>query len=251
MIPKIIHYCWFGGNEMPPLVQKCIKSWKKYLPDYEFKLWNEEIFDVNCNAWCQQAYQAKKYAFVADYCRLIALYEEGGIYLDTDIQLCHSLTPFLNQNAFMGFEDGKVLSMGVIGMTAKFAILKESLDYYENTTFSNEIIKESIANVVIFTQLLEEKYGLIRNNTEQWIAGIHIYPRTYFNPMDFFGNWDKSKNTVAIHLYMGSWLPKSEQRKVHFRKTILFKIIKGIWNHLKSIKALAYIRRYLKKKNII
>lgn len=251
MVPKIIHYCWFGNNEMPPLVQKCIKSWKIYLPDYEFRFWNEETFDVNCNAWCSQAYQAKRYAFVADYCRLIALYNEGGIYLDTDIKICKSLNTFLNQNAFMGFEDGKVLSMGVIGMTAQFPILKEALEYYDKTAFSETIIAENIANVVVFTKLLEEKYGLVRNNTEQWVAGIHIYPRTYFNPMDFFGNWDSSKHTVAIHLYMGSWLPESEQRKVRFRKTLLFKISKMIWEQLKGIRAIATIRDYLKKKNII
>ncbi len=84
MIPKIIHYCWFGGKEMPPLVQKCIKSWKEHLPDYEFKLWNEENFDINSSEWCKGAYENKKYAFVADYVRLIALYKNGGIYLDTD-----------------------------------------------------------------------------------------------------------------------------------------------------------------------
>lgn len=86
-IPKTIHYCWFGKNDLPPLVKKCIKSWHKYLPDYEFKLWDEQSFDITSNKWCQEAYKQKKYAFVADYVRLKVLYEQGGIYLDTDIQL--------------------------------------------------------------------------------------------------------------------------------------------------------------------
>lgn len=112
MIPKIIHYCWFGGSEMPLLVQKCVKSWKEHLPDYEFKLWNEESFDINSSEWCKGAYKNKKYAFVADYVRLKTLYEYGGVYLDTDEKMEKSLNPFVEKDAaFMGFEDGKVLSM--------------------------------------------------------------------------------------------------------------------------------------------
>ena len=104
MIPKIIHYCWFGRNEMPTLVQKCIKSWKEHLPDYEFKLWNEEAFNINSNEWCRGAYENKKYAFVADYVRLIVLYEHGGIYLDTDEKMEKSINAFVEiVVAFMVF----------------------------------------------------------------------------------------------------------------------------------------------------
>lgn len=110
-IPKTIHYCWFGKNDLPPLVKKCIKSWHKYLPDYEFKLWDEQSFDITSNKWCQEAYKQKKYAFVADYVRLKVLYEQGGIYLDTDIQLYKSLNPFLSNEAFMGFERDEILSI--------------------------------------------------------------------------------------------------------------------------------------------
>ena len=158
MIPKIIHYCWFGGKEMPPLVQKCIKSWKEHLPDYEFKLWNEENFDINSSEWCKGAYENKKYAFVADYVRLIALYKNGGIYLDTDEKMEKSLNPFVEKDiAFMGFEDGKVLSMGVMGFPPKHHIIAELLEYY-NQPFSMDIITQNTSNVVIVTNYLAEKY---------------------------------------------------------------------------------------------
>ena len=174
MIPKIIHYCWFGGKEMPPLVQKCIKSWKEHLPDYEFKLWNEENFDINSSEWCKGAYENKKYAFVADYVRLIALYKNGGIYLDTDEKMEKSLNPFVEKDiAFMGFEDGKVLSMGVMGFPPKHHIIAELLEYY-NQPFSMDIITQNTSNVVIVTNYLgswlpyEAKQKLDRRKKWYW-----------------------------------------------------------------------------------
>ena len=232
MIPKIIHYCWFGGKEMPPLVQKCIKSWKEHLPDYEFKLWNEENFHINSSEWCKGAYENKKYAFVADYVRLIALYKNGGIYLDTDEKMEKSLNPFVEKDiAFMGFEDGKVLSMGVMGFPPKHHIIAELLEYY-NQPFSMDIITQNTSNVVIVTNYLAEKYRLKTDNSEQLIGDVHIYPRTYFNAMDFFGNWDKTSNTTTVHLYMGSWLPDEAKQKLDRRKKWYWKLSKWIWVHI-------------------
>lgn len=231
MIPKIIHYCWFGRNEMPTLVQKCIKSWKEHLPDYEFKLWNEEAFNINSNEWCRGAYENKKYAFVADYVRLIVLYEHGGIYLDTDEKMEKSLNPFVEKDvAFMGFEDGKVLSMGVTGFPPKHHLIAELLEYY-NQPFSMDIIRTNVSNAVAATNYLVKRYGLKTNNNEQIIENIHIYPRTYFNAMDFFGNWDRSSNTTTVHLYMGSWLPDTERYKLNRRKTLYWRVGKWIWVH--------------------
>lgn len=154
-IPKTIHYCWFGKNDLPPLVKKCIKSWHKYLPDYEFKLWDEQSFDITSNKWCQEAYKQKKYAFVADYVRLKVLYEQGGIYLDTDIQLYKSLNPFLSNEAFMGFERDEILSMGVMGFKKNNKIIKELLDYY-NQEFDLNIVNKLESNANITTQFLSE-----------------------------------------------------------------------------------------------
>ena len=242
MIPKIIHYCWFGSKELPELVKKCIATWHKHLPDYEFKLWNEETFDINSSEWCIGAYKEKKYAFIADYVRLIKLYEYGGIYLDTDMKLEKSLTPFIEKDeAFMGFEDGKVLSMGVIGFPPKHHLISELLNYY-NKPFSIDVIKKNIANVVIVTEYFSNQYGLKPNNSEQYISNLHIYPRTYFNPMDFFGNWDRTKDTVAVHLYMGSWLPEATKKKLDRRKTFYWKIGKWFWVNLglQKIKAIMH-----------
>lgn len=249
-IPKTIHYCWFGKNDLPPLVKKCIKSWHKYLPDYEFKLWDEQSFDITSNKWCQEAYKQKKYAFVADYVRLKVLYEQGGIYLDTDIQLYKSLNPFLSNEAFMGFERDEILSMGVMGFKKNNKIIKELLDYYDQE-FNLNIVNKLESNANITTQILSEKYGLSRNNAKQIIENINIYPKTFFNPMDYFGNWDKSPETVCVHLYMGSWLPEQEQKKLKRRKTFIFKLTKYIWDRSKNNPLFKRIRLYLKNENII
>ncbi|UVV55463.1 glycosyl transferase [Bacteroides fragilis] len=174
-IPKTIHYCWFGKNDLPPLVKKCIKSWHKYLPDYEFKLWDEQSFDITSNKWCQEAYKQKKYAFVADYVRLKVLYEQGGIYLDTDIQLYKSLNPFLSNEAFMGFERDEILSMGVMGFKKNNKIIKELLDYYDQE-FNLNIVNKLESNANITTQILSEKYGLSRNNAKQIIENYKYLP---------------------------------------------------------------------------
>ncbi|WP_270582801.1 glycosyltransferase family 32 protein [Bacteroides fragilis] len=159
-IPKTIHYCWFGKNDLPPLVKKCIKSWHKYLPDYEFKLWDEQSFDITSNKWCQEAYKQKKYAFVADYVRLKVLYEQGGIYLDTDIQLYKSLNPFLSNEAFMGFERNEILSMGGMGFKKNNKIIKELLDYYDQE-FNLNIVNKLESNAVNSTLAVSN----IRNRT--------------------------------------------------------------------------------------
>ena len=239
MIPKIIHYCWFGGQELPDLVKKCIETWHKYLPDYEFKLWNEESFDINSSEWCKGAYEAKKYAFVADYVRLVKLYEEGGIYLDTDEKLEKSLNRFVeNDEAFMGFEDGKVLSMGVMGFPPKHKLISELMQYYKQP-FTMDIVNNNIPNVVVVTNYLSKHYALRTDNSEQLIAGVHIYPKTYFNAMDFFGNWDRTENTTSVHLYMGSWLPDESKKKLYRRKTWYWRIGKWVWVHsgLQTLKA--------------
>lgn len=222
-IPKVIHYCWFGGNQIPKREMECIASWKKHLKGYTFKLWDENNFDIKSTKWTAAAYADRKYAFVADYVRLEALYNYGGIYLDTDIKIIKSFDALLYQDAFMGFEDGICVSCGVIAVKAHNKFIKKILDIYNSNDFVYE--KNKNANVKMVTKILCD-YGLKQNNTEQQVCGVHIYPKTYFNPMDFYGNWDKTKDTYCIHLYSGSWLSEEEQKKLMKRQKLFVRLKK-------------------------
>lgn len=205
---------------------------EKHLPDYEFKLWNEENFDVNSTLWTQHAYELKKYAFVSDYVRLKALYEYGGIYLDTDIKILKSFNPLLKNEGFIGFEDvkGNVIASCVIAAKQSHPFIQECMQYY-NQDFTIEIINKNEANVIDITQRLIKK-GMHLGGGEQVIKEMHIYPREYFCPMDFWGNWNKTANTYCIHLFNGSWLPDSEMKKLNKRKTWYFKLCKWIYVHI-------------------
>ena len=134
-IPKIIHYCWFGKNEYPPIMKKCLKSWKKNCPDYQFVLWNEDTFDINSSEWTRRAYETKKYAFVADYVRLKAIKEYGGIYLDIDQELIKPLDKFLTHRAFLGFMREDSVSMGIIGAELNHPTICDLFKHYDNREF--------------------------------------------------------------------------------------------------------------------
>ena len=133
MIPKVIHYCWFGRGKMPEMALKCIESWKKYLPEYKIKEWNEDNFDLDMYPYVREAYDNRKFAFVTDVVRLYALYNEGGIYMDTDVEVLKSLDPFLHHNAFSGFEDDKNIPTGIMASEKGGRWAKENLDYYSST----------------------------------------------------------------------------------------------------------------------
>lgn len=215
MIPKIIHYVWFGHGKMSPLMLKCIRSWKKYCPDYEIMEWNEDNFDVNSTAWTLQAYAAGKYAFVADYVRLYALQKYGGIYMDTDQELVKSLDPFLKSTMFLGFMDTQI-SAGLIGASANSKILSECLDYYKYRQFLVDGQPDLTPNTRWMTALLET-HGLLIKDEFQKVGDADIYPRTYFCPT----NCDSihkfiSPKTVAIHHWAMTW--RSEKAKKSFRR---------------------------------
>ena len=155
MIPKIIHYCWFGDKEMPAQLKKYIKSWKKYCSDYEIKLWNEENFDINSNQYVKEAYENKKYAFVTDYVRLFALYNYGGIYMDTDVEILKPLDGFVQNKAFFGFESKDYIQTALIGSEPSHPIIKEFLDYYWYSHFINNSDEcDTTTNVKIITKIL-------------------------------------------------------------------------------------------------
>ena len=205
MIPKIIHYCWFGRGEMPPIIKKCMKSWKKHCPDWKIICWNEDNFDVQSSAFTRQAYEAKKYAFVADYVRLKALYEMGGVYLDTDQELRKPLDPFLHHRAFAGFLNKYEVSAGVIGAEPGHELIREMLQAYSDKVFLSEKGEDLTPNTKGITGMLQER-GLIIDDTYQEIGQIAIYPQTYFCPTSCITvEHCISKDTVSVHHWAGSW----------------------------------------------
>lgn len=207
MIPKKIHYCWFGKNPLPQSAKKCIASWKKYLPDYEIKEWNEDNFDVSMSPYTLDAYEAKKYAFVSDVARLFALVKEGGIYMDTDVEVVRSLDPLLCHHAFMGFEGVNYIASNIIGSEAAHPFFSYLFSSYESRRFIKENGNLDLStNVVIITSILEKEYQLILSGEEQVINGIHFYPTDFFSPYDYItGRLHLTQNTFTIHWFDQSW----------------------------------------------
>ncbi|MDD6276003.1 MAG: glycosyltransferase [Clostridia bacterium] len=224
---KTIHYCWFGRGEKPKLVQKCIASWKKYCPDYEIVEWNEDNFDIGMNRFVSEAYSDRNYAFVSDFARAYVLYNYGGIYLDTDVELFKNFDAFLSDEAFLGFEEGGFAGTCVIGAQKGCELMKIYLDRYENSVYFNpDGTKYSDTNVVLMTELLE-KEGLVRNDKKQTVFGITVYPRTYFSPYDYINGISYiTDESVAVHHFAQLWLPKSVRAKTAIKKAAV-KIIGG------------------------
>lgn len=214
MIPKIIHYCWFGNKELPEVEQKCISTWKTILPDYEIRLWNENNADLYSCEYVRQAYEHKKYAFVSDYIRIKALHEFGGIYLDTDVEILKTLNNFLNQSAFLGFENRTCVGTAIMACQKGATFVEEMLDYYHQHPFiSNNGNQNLTTNVTIINEILERK-GLIRENKEQFIDGIHIYEREYFFPKKISEEtFAVTGHTVAIHRMSATWLTKRQKAR--------------------------------------
>ena len=207
MIPKVIHYCWFGRGKLPELAIKCIESWKKFLPDYEIKEWNEDNFDLNLYPYVKEAYDNRKFAFVSDVVRLYALYMEGGIYMDTDVEVLKTLDPFLEHHAFSGFEDEKMIPTGIMASEKGGKWAKDNLDYYNGKHFVKEDGSLDVTtNVTIITDYMIP-LGLEQNNTYQDFPGlITFYPKDYFCPKSKEdGKIYLTKNTVTIHHFAASW----------------------------------------------
>lgn len=213
MIPKIIHYCWFGDAQFPSLVLKCISSWKKHLPEYEFIEWNETTFPINEFQFAKEAMEKGKFAFVADICRLYALKNTGGIYMDTDVELLKPLTPLLNSNAFCGFESEDLLATCLMASEKNGKWVNEILDYYIHRSFIKENGEIDIdPNTYIITQIMKEN-GLIMNNSFQEITNyLTIFPKDYFSPKDYNTKRIKlTSNTYCIHHFATSWKPWKEK----------------------------------------
>jgi len=207
MIPKIIHYCWFGDNPLPQLSVKCIESWRQYCPDYEIKEWNESNFDIYLNQYTKQAYEERKWAFVSDVARLHIVYNNGGIYLDTDVELLKSLDLLLNQDMYIGFESDEYINTGLgFGAVKKFHLVKKMLDIYNNQVFVNTDGTYNKTTCPINNTEVINQYGFVINNTKQSKNGITVYPSTYFNPTDTYNQVIKiRKQTFSIHHCNASW----------------------------------------------
>ncbi len=219
MIPKVIHYCWFGRNPLPESAVKCINSWRKFMPDYEIKEWNEDNFDVNAIPYTAEAYQMKKYAFVSDYARFWILYRYGGVYFDTDVELIKPIDDIVERGAFMGMEQMceiipqdligyPLVNPGLgIGVESDSPFYKILLEFYSDCHFVDENGHfNPMDTVVIHTTRLLVKHGLVKSDSMQLIAGITLYPEDFFNPLDdLTGRVKKTANTRSIHWYARTW----------------------------------------------
>lgn len=225
MIPRVIHYCWFGRNPLPESAVKCIESWRKYMPDYEIKEWNEDNFDVSIIPYTAEAYSVGKYAFVSDYARFWILYHYGGLYFDTDVEVIKPIDDIVASGPFMGVEvmckvHPKVLigypmvnpGLG-IGAPAQQEFFKKVLDYYSGLRFLREDGSWITGTVVYHITTLLVKDGLKKTEEMQKVNGITIYPSDFFNPFDdLTGRLRISPRTRTIHWYSRSWAEQSPFR---------------------------------------
>lgn len=213
MIPKIIHYCWFGHGEKPELAKRCIASWKKFCPDFEIREWNEDNCDYLAMPFMAEAYAAKKYAFVSDVMRLIVLEQYGGVYFDTDVEVVRDISPLLNDEGFIGFENNRFVNSGqVMAAVPHQPIVQAMIEEYKKMHFTNADGSLNAVGCPHLNTDVMERFGLARNGQEQLVAGIHVYPVDWFNPLDSVtGKLTKTENTYSIHWYSMSWLPKRTQ----------------------------------------
>ena len=240
MIPKIIHYCWFGKGDMPELVQTCIASWHAHMPDWEYRCWSEDNFDIeSAPQYVREAYETKKYAFVSDYVRLWALEQEGGVYLDTDVEVLRSFDALLNDTAFIGLEESLALLPGtcVMGCEAHCQWVKDMLATYEN---AKSLREDGSLDMTTNVQRMGQKMvdgGLQHKREIQYLPqwGLRVYTHDYFSPITSTRVMRKSKNTYCIHRFAGSWV---DGKKVGIRNW---------WIIRELINLLVQIKRILRK----
>ncbi len=244
MIPKVIHYCWFGGGPLPPLAVRCIESWRKFLPDYEIRRWTEAEFDVGAAVYAREAYEAGKYAFVSDYARFWILYHYGGIYFDTDVEVIAGMDDIIARGPFMGFEmdcaaGGRDMAVAPglgLGAEPGMEFYASMLGIYDGMHFSFGD-EDKVPTVVRHTTDLLRTMGLEDNRERKvvHIAGMDIYPSEYFCPLsnETF-RLNITPNTVAIHHFMASWKSPSRVRKA--RKTIIRLFGKKFYDRLRAFK---------------
>ena len=251
---KIIHYCWFGGKPLPAMAKKCIKSWKKFLPDYEIKEWNENNFDIKCCPFVEEAYKNKKWAFVSDYARLHALHEYGGIYLDTDMEIIKDINFLKDKEFFIGYEAKRSIAAGVIGVkNPQNKYVEELLNFYKaRSGFSEEnIIEFAIPKVI--TKMFKKYETRNEQEIEVYDNSIYVYPEDYFYPINYdYSKRNYTSNTCMVHYYNATWVPKGEKIALAAYRTFgmkLGKVILGIYYKICDIRrrVLGFIKRRIHK----
>lgn len=238
---KVLHYCWFGGAPFPEIVKKCMESWKQFCPDYEIIEWNESNFDIHCCKYVEQAYEAKKWAFVSDYCRFFVLYNYGGIYLDTDVELIKPIDD-LPQN-FVGFENKSTIASGLIrGALIRDTVCKLMLESYRNDKFILSKGKQNLETVCERETAILSKYGLKLDGTMQCVLNTYVYPTEYFcpiNPLTF--KKEITPNTISIHHYSATWCSEEDKKYFEIRA-------KYMENHSRKVASfMAYYKIYREK----
>ncbi len=229
MIPKVIHYCWFGNNPLPPLAIKCIDSWKRYLPDYEIKRWDESNFDYNAIAYTRDAYKERKYAFVSDYARFWILYHQGGLYFDTDVEIIKTMDDIIEKGSFMGCEADaisgsktvKVAPGLCLGAEPGDPIYKALLNLYSSLNFYLPDGNLNLRTIVEYTTETLYGFGLQNITGIQQVGSLTIYPSDYFNPSHYVTKrLHITDNTRSIHYGASSWAdnPKKMGIKKWLRK---------------------------------
>jgi mannosyltransferase OCH1-like enzyme len=235
---KVIHYCWFGSKPIPELTKKCIKSWKKYLPDFEIKICNESNFDINSCEFVKQAYEAGKWAFVSDYARLTVLYNDGGIYFDTDMEVLSNIDFLKDKEFFVGREYSGYIAAGVIGVKSeKNEYIKEMLDYYKSIKHFDTQNLFDYAIPKIITKVLEKYEHITKNGIEIYNNDCYVYPVDYFYPISYDRSTKYySYNTCMVHYYYATWIPKKERITLSLYRTIGKKNTKRLCSLLRGVK---------------
>jgi hypothetical protein len=246
MIPKIIHYCWFGNSQKSQLNNYCIESWKKLCPDYEIVEWNESNYDIQKNKYMYDAYLAGKWGFVSDYARLDIIYNEGGIYLDTDVELLKNLDSLLTNRAYFGFEiaEGKdglepFIATGLgFGAEKGNEVVAGMRSCYDNLSFYDETGTMQLIPCPVYNTQYLMGLGFVRKDCIQQRAGVQIYPHEYFAPKNYItGKLNLTPNTISIHHYNGSWISNRNYIKKMVKRLILNTLGERTYNKIKQIKA--------------
>lgn len=236
---KKIHYIWLGGKKKSRAIQRCIKSWEKYMPDWEVIEWNETNLNIDINSYCRQAYNEKKYAFASDVLRFDILYREGGLYFDTDVKMLKSFEKLVNENeAFTGFEYEGKINPGLVLYSKNPGndILKKALDLYDITSFFNIDGTYNLKVVGEYFMEILSKFGFLPTGKYQKLGGFTIFPATYFCPTDGIRSISNfTKDTYSVHLYAGTWVNKKKKAS-DFVRRIAYSVFKpkGV-NFLKKI----------------
>lgn len=255
MIPKKIHYCWLSGDPFPELIANCMESWKKYLPEYEWILWDTNKFDVNQNQWVSEAFKSKKYAFAADYIRLYAVNKYGGVYLDTDVEVCKTFNPLLHLPYFIGSEGNGIIEAGVFGSQPNSPWLADCLKFYDSIHFVNSdgshnihtLPKVMMKQIQLNNEIIEADgiEGLSESKEE---GVLYMLPSDYFCAKDHgTGKITKTKNTFCIHHFAMSWIPKNKTFLPNIKRKLMSIVGINAVNFMIKIFGLRKFKKLLEK----